>query len=128
MMKFLIWDSDEWNEDYCEASWQWDDLCSQLECVDGNWLVVGTLGLWDGPRKVWATGKCCDLIRKCVNNMDEVQITENSRGKVSITCQHHDGTNTFELRQLPYSDNFGTEKQMRKHSTNAHLRKAMGWI
>ena len=128
MAEFTIWDSCHWDEDYCAAEWQWDELTEDMERVSGNWVVFGTLGLWDGPRKVWATGKLIDLVRKCIDNMDYITITENERGKVTITCQHHDGTNIFELCQLPYSGNYGTEKQMRKHSTNGRLRKALGWI
>ena len=67
-----------------------------------KYIILGTLGLWDGKREVAAIEKGFDAILKCVYDSDYVEIFEEDE-KLIIQTHHHDGTNMFEIKELTFS-------------------------
>lgn len=110
---------------------QYDDLMQEIRYVSGEFLVIADLGLWDGHRHSWALCPSLETaIRKCLSGMDDFKIVEDGRGKVTITGYHHDGTNVYELRKVKpgYVAGNVSKSAIRHYTTNAHLRKTLGWI
>lgn len=83
----------------------WDDLIENLKCYDiyhdRSWVVSGSLGLWNGPRRICSevSESLTELILKCVSGCDYFRI-EYDDLCVYVTASHHDGTNNFEIRML----------------------------
>ena len=111
-----------------ESGAYWNEIMPEIRAIDGAFFVTGTLGLWDGPRHVWGIFKTLNAaIQTMYGECDAITITESYRGKCEVQAYHHDGVNTFELRRLNGID-WETEASAMRHSTNANLRREMGWI
>ena len=65
-------------------------------------VIIGQLGLWNGPHKVTPT-KCktiLEAVYKCIKEMDEVEIYEDQYGNLKVDGYHHDGTNHFTIKKI----------------------------
>ena len=83
----------EWYYSFGEgASWKYDTPV----------VIIGNLGLWNGPHKVIPT-KCktiLEAVYKCIEDMDEVEIYEDQYGNLKVDGYHHDGTNHFTIKKV----------------------------
>lgn len=91
------WDDDEQEGD--ELEWLVDDICAEFG--DGEVLINGVLGLWDGKKRIQPT-PCSDIrsaIKKCIGRDGEMSSDdiEFDGETVSLKVHHHDGTNNFEI-------------------------------
>ena len=117
----------------------WEDEQNNLESFfnDGNWLVVGTLGLWDGRHD---GGKVCNSFREISRAWDDCNYIKlwDENGHFYIECSHHDGTNCFEVKRLTNKGyelfdnwnygNYGndkTEREIHKMLWNCNLYTAL---
>lgn len=111
----------------CDYDGGFDEFLREISGISGLWFVSGDLGLWNGPRHVWACfGSLGQAVLACAEDMDYIEIAESDKGKVTIKGYHHDGTNTFELRKLRRKHQ--TASACLRDSTNAHLMRELGWI
>ncbi len=71
--------------------------CSSL--LKGKWVIVGTLGLWNGPHAIEPV--VMDELDKAVIRCtyDDIKLTYDS-DSLQVSTTHHDGTNTFTIRKL----------------------------
>ena len=99
-------------EEQSEEYWRWiaQQIEDDVECffenlkyandVNGECVVSGTLGLWDGRHEI--EPKEFDTLEKaikaCWSNADYVTITGKD-GVIYVEAMHHDGTNRFEIRK-----------------------------
>ena len=87
-------------EDDDNIDWRIDDIC--MEFGDGEVLINGVLGLWDGKKRIQPT-PCSDIrsaIQKCIGRDGEIMTPndiEFDGETVSLKVSHHDGTNNFEI-------------------------------
>lgn len=93
-------DEDDDFEDDDNVDWRIDDIC--MEFGDGEVLINGILGLWNGKKRIQPT-PCSDIrsaIQKCIGRDGEIMTPndiEFDGEKVSLKVSHHDGTNNFEI-------------------------------
>lgn len=94
------WDEDGQWEEGDDLEWRIDDICSEFG--DGEVLINGVLGLWNGKRRIQPT-PCSDIrsaIQKCIGRDGEIMSPndiEFDGETVSLTVSHHDGRNNFEI-------------------------------
>lgn len=99
----------------------WDNLKYSRIDDQYNWIVSGTLGLWQGDRDICQTmfNSLEDAIRKCLGRCDDIIIKK--RGSVIyVTGLHHDGRNNFEIRALT---DLGVERFERLDSISLRNRE-----
>jgi len=83
-----------------DFDWRIDDIC--MEFGDGEVLINGVLGLWDGKKRIQPT-PCSDIrsaIWKCIGRDGEIMSPndiEFDGETVLLKVSHHDGTNNFEI-------------------------------
>ena len=97
-----------WDEMHFLEEMYWYDFSDELKRFfnKGNaWLLVGTLGLWDGKCKGGYIFNTFEEFCKCLEDCDYVEITDN-KGHFEIKCSHHDGTNHYEIKRV---SDFGYE-------------------
>ena len=94
------WDDNEQFEDEDDFEWRIDDICADFG--NGEVLINGVLGLWDGKKRILPT-PCSDIrsaIQKCIGRDGEIMSPndiEFDGETVSLKVCHHDGTNNFEI-------------------------------
>lgn len=130
LMAECDYDGDKWAFIDDENRNEYEFFMDECNHVSGEFLVIADLGLWFGKRHAWRfCSNLRDAIMACVDGMDEWKVIEDNRGKVMLYGYHHDGTNVYEIRRCVGEINSNvSESTARKRSTNAHLRKAFGWI
>lgn len=97
-----------WDEMHFLEEMYWYDISDELKRFfnKGNtWLLVGTLGLWNGKCKGGYIFNTYDEFLDCLKDCDYVEITDN-KGHLEIKCSHHDGTNHYEIKRV---SDFGYE-------------------
>ena len=93
-------DDNEQFEDEDDFEWRIDDICAEFG--NGEVLINGVLGLWDGKKRIQPT-PCSDIrsaIQKCIGRDGEIMSPndiEFDGETVSLKVCHHDGTNNFEI-------------------------------
>ena len=93
------WDDDE-EQEGDDLEWLIDDICAEFG--DGEVLINGVLGLWDGKKRIHPT-PCSDIrsaIEKCIGRDGEIMSPDDIEfdgETVSLNVHHHDGTNNFEI-------------------------------
>lgn len=100
--KKVVREFDEYDdfEDDDNLDWRIDDIC--MEFGDGEVLINGVLGLWNGKRRIEPT-PCSDIrsaIQKCIGRDGEIMSPNDiwfDGETVSLKVCHHDGTNNFEI-------------------------------
>lgn len=92
-------DSDCWDEWYCQCEWEWEDVSEEAKQDKGYYIIVGTLGLWNGNFKgsCLIRGNLLDAIRKCLEDYNRIYMYNK---KLYIEATHHDGTNSFIIKKL----------------------------
>ena len=115
-------DEDVWAECAYLRDGDAEDFYEEVRIADkkypGKWRIEGTLGLWNGPRYIVAEFKSLkNALEACVTGMDEVTVSENSHGRVTVKTYCHDGVSIFELRR-----GWG------KKTCNGRLRELFGWV
>lgn len=95
-------EDDEFDEEY-DMSWHIEDICREFG--EGQVVINGTLGLWDGRHKIKPT-PCDDVesaIYKCLGRDCELQSQEDlyidENGVIHVNASHHDGTNIFTIEK-----------------------------
>lgn len=69
----------------------------------GNYIIVGSLGLWIGRRTILPVGVFntpYEAIMECCGSCDDLKIYTEPYNKLLVKTIHHDGVNKFEIRQL----------------------------
>ena len=100
------------------------------ENMDGGWLCLGTVQLWDGTRRGGVVVRYLDdFLTKFLDGADDIEIyTKN--GKLFVAKHHHDGTNTFECKLLTkrgYNafDDWEYGKRFKGIESEAEMHKAL---
>lgn len=94
-------DEDAWEQAHHEDEVNWEEFCDELShfLYGRRWLVMGEVGLWTGKHKagkiVYSIGELADAWEDC----DYIEFSDNG-GHLYLKCSHHDGTNSFEIKEL----------------------------
>lgn len=96
-------------------AYDWEDFVDNLKYTLKNedFLVTGTLGLWNGRHDIYAQVKngLYDAVMYCIGDSTlDVDVQFND-GVIEVNCHHHDGTNCFEIHRLPYLGKKEIEKE-----------------
>jgi len=70
---------------------------------DKQYVITGILGLWDGKYKCYSEKvftSLKDAIDECRQGVDDIIIYEEKYGKLFVDGLHHDGRNTYEIKEL----------------------------
>lgn len=72
---------------------------------DKEYVITGTLGLWDGPRKNAWHPKICSTLSEAILTCNDgfngyIRVYEGKYGKLHVHICHHDGNNYMEIREL----------------------------
>ena len=97
-----------WNEMHFLEEMYWDDFSYELKNFfdKGNaWLLVGTLGLWDGKCKGGYIFNTYDEFLDCLKDCECWEVVDD-KGHLYIKGSHHDGTNFYEVKRI---SDFGYE-------------------
>ena len=91
----------DWIADVIQMDW--NDTLDNIKHSkqNGDCVIIGTLGLWNGRHDVYPT-RCNSLdiaIQKCVGSCEYARVTL-SGGIINVSAIHHDGTNRFEIHLL----------------------------
>ena len=94
-------DSAVWDEMRRWEEVDWEDIsCELCKFLKGNsWLVFGTVGAWDGPKKAGAVITNLGELSVAWSNCDYVKIWDED-GRLFVRGDHHDGVNLFEVRRI----------------------------
>lgn len=101
-------DDTVWDFIYEEDTIEWDAIWHELKNFFENKTVImyGTTGRWNGTFAGGKIGEFEDLFNSLIRDCDYVEIEDNN-GHMNITCSHHDGTNSMEVKILSSrGDNF----------------------
>lgn len=99
-IKKVLKEDDEFEDDFDDTEYLIDDICEEFG--DGEVVINGTLGLWDGEHTIRPV-TCRDIrsaIRKCIGRDGEIFGSEDisfDGDAVNINVHHHDGTNSFTI-------------------------------
>ena len=121
-------DEQLWNYIYEDIQSAFEDFAySMKHFMDGKtFVLIGTLGLWDGTYHVGAIVRGWDdLIDKMSMSGSYDMSFEDVAGKLIITQSHHDGTNIFEMRELTDK---GIKKVDASYGVDKDLIDALGNI
>ena len=84
------------------AMYDWDDFLDGLKYNRKSHIpckVDGTLGLWNCHPSVGETFRTLrDAILACAGDCADIKVCYD-KGLIRVTGYHHDGTNTFSIRQ-----------------------------
>ena len=98
--------SDDYYEFCHEMQMQdWDDFITNVVYCRFNpydWIITGTLGLWNGNYEVDATVEPSleDALTACVDGSIMDVKVEKMGSVLYVSAYHHDGCNNFEIRAL----------------------------
>ena len=100
--------------------------------LDGAFLVVADLGLWDGRHAGGRIiGSLLSVLRECANDCDDVKY-EIKNDDLVITGHHHDGTNIYTVKYITEKGfawamrNYGNECH-RSRECHEHLLNIKGY-
>ena len=84
---------------------EYGDMLEEIEDsnITGNYIILGTLGLWIGRRTILPVGVFntpYEAIMRCCGDSDILRIFTEPYNKLTVECCHHDGVNKFEIKQL----------------------------
>ena len=97
-----------WNEMYFLEEIYWNDFSYELKNFfdkGSAWLLVGTLGLWDGKCKGGYIFNTYDEFLDCLKDCAYCEVVDN-KGHLYVKGSHHDGTNCYEIKRV---SDFGYE-------------------
>ena len=79
-----------------------DDYLDLVQEPD-YYIIVGTLGLWDGQHTIFPEGIYDTLeeaVKRCWGRGSSLRLYSGSRGEILTECSHHDGCNEFYIKKL----------------------------
>ena len=86
----------------------WNDFAYELKKFfekGSAWLLVGTLGLWDGRCKGGYIFNTYDEFLDCLKDCVYWEVVDD-KGHLYVKGSHHDGTNLYEIKRI---SDFGYE-------------------
>lgn len=89
---------DYWNDDF---DIKHGEVCYS-PLADQEVLITGTLGLWNGRHKIQPVkaDNILEAIQRCCGqDIDEVDMYEDSYGNFILDAYHHDGCNHFVIKK-----------------------------
>lgn len=88
-----------WDWWYEEKDIEWDDVSYEMQRCTGFFIIVGTLGLWNGNFKgsCLVRGDLLDAIQKCLEDYNTIYMHNK---QLHVDAIHHDGTNIFVIKKL----------------------------
>lgn len=98
---FYDWLDEQINEDiHCDKM-----NMRYSEYAERNFIITGTLGLWDGKHDIKPVFKhgLCEAIDKCISGSDTWDydvFLNDDEDYITVHAKHHDGTNVFEIHML----------------------------
>lgn len=88
---------------YSEEDWEWFRVKADLEyLIDKSphgFVLYGNIGRWNGTVPGAWIIKSFDDLYDCWQDCDYIKIYEED-GHLHIYCSHHDGNNSYELKEL----------------------------
>ena len=82
-----------------------------------TWILQGTLGLWSGTHPAgYVFTDFSEMLSRAMKDCDYFSIFD-INGHLYLRCQHHDGTNNFEIKKLTekgirYYENQNSDEKM----------------
>ena len=148
--EFLTYDDEieDPSEDDCWEVWrnqcetEWDDVSYEAKKEEGTFIIVGTLGLWNGNFKgsCLVKGNLLNALSKCLEDYNRIYMYNK---QLHVDATHHDGTNIFVIKKLTpngeeYLENheweYSDAEMNRRLFTNSHyshhidhFSKLYGW-
>ena len=105
--EFLTYDEEieDPSEDDCWEAWrwqnelEWDEVSYEAKREEGIFIIVGTLGLWNGNFKgsCMVKGNLLDAFSKCLEDYNRIYMYNK---QLHVDATHHDGTNEFVIKKL----------------------------
>lgn len=94
-------DDDIWEQVYADDEINWESVWTDIKnfFVGKQVIMFGTMGRWNGNFAGGKIGEFEDLFNNLIRDCDYVEI-EDDNGHMNITCSHHDGTNSVEVKIL----------------------------
>lgn len=90
-------------EPYYHYQWAEEDFENTFEDFEGEFVICGSVGLWDGRREGYSTKLCnsiMEAIVECNNGFyGNVRVSEED-GELLVDISHHDGSNALVIREL----------------------------
>ena len=80
-----------------------EDFENIFEGFEGEFIICGTVGLWDGKREGHSTkvfNSVKEAIIECNNGFYGNMCISEEEGKLLVDVSHHDGSNSLEIREL----------------------------
>ena len=92
-------EDDCWDWWYTEKDSEWNDVSYEMQRCAGSFIIVGTLGLWNGNFKgsCLVHGDLLDAIHKCLEDYNKIYMYNK---QLHVDATHHDGTNRFVIKKL----------------------------
>ena len=96
-------------------NWVYEQINEDIQCdkvnmryseyANRDFLITGTLGLWDGKHDIKPVFKhgLCEAIDKCISGSDTWDydvFLNDDEDYITVHAKHHDGTNVFEIHML----------------------------
>ena len=108
-----------------ESEWTYfKSKCEEL-LSNGDCLLTGTCGRWTGPARGGKFIRNFHDLVSCIEHLDYLKIIDRN-GHLIIEGCHHDGSDTYELKQLTrrgqaYARECGYARDERLHTTIMNL-------
>lgn len=90
---------DCWERWHFEKEIEWDDVSYEMRRCAGSFVIVGTLGLWNGNFKgsCLVYGDLLEAVLKCLEDYNKIYMHNK---QLYVEAVHHDGTNKFVIKKL----------------------------
>ena len=105
--EFLTYDEEieDPSEDDCWEAWrnqceiEWDEVSYEMQRYAGSFIIVGTLGLWNGNFKgsCLIRGNLLKAVQECLEDYNRIYMYNK---QLHVEATHHDGTNNFIIKKL----------------------------
>ena len=148
--EFLTYDeeNEDPSEDDCWEAWrsqcedEWDEVSYEAKMEEGIFIIVGTLGLWNGNFRgsCLVKGNLLDAFSKCLEDYNRIYMYNK---QLHVDATHHDGINEFIIKKLTergekyleeHEWEYDDAKMNRRLFTNSHyshhidyFSKLYGW-
>lgn len=88
-----------WDWWYEEKDIEWNDVSYEMQRCTGSFVIVGTLGLWNGKFKgsCLIRGDLLEAIQKCLEDYNQIYMYNK---QLHVDAIHHDGINKFVIKKL----------------------------
>lgn len=105
-----------------ELEYNWSVVRDNLNSLNGDFIVKGNLGLWNGVKTgaYVESNSLLDIINNLSKSADSLSLGFNRAGNFILKCIHHDGINKFIIKELNYS---GTKVWQDKANKESNINK-----